>query len=349
MSSIKSDSNDRKFPELAEISFDNYFRWLSVILTLYHSRCQHISPHGLIDLVIDDTAFAALPGHDASTARPNRDFPAAPADTASAAVVALYNRKCSNLSDVFSHRSELKIFLLLKIGTINETTVSHATNGTMYVTELTIIQAMTSKYGQLSTATLRIWKTELQKPIGDSESIEQLLCTHKRLHNNFAGVKQIKSEADKIEAAEAALVSRTAAGLAISKYKMDNPDAAKQTFADFAAFLVLHEPNMPVTASAMNYAAHASTTDFEARVQAAVDARLAAMGFAAGVQAPSATASAKIKSTPRTHLYCYCHGYQFSHVGAVCKKIAADTRRYSKAKVNATDHLVVLDGNSFRS
>ena len=93
MSSIKSDSNDRKFPELAEISFDNYFRWLSVILTLYHSRCQHISPHGLIDLVIDDTAFAALPGHDASTARPNRDFPAALADNASAAVVALHNRK----------------------------------------------------------------------------------------------------------------------------------------------------------------------------------------------------------------------------------------------------------------
>jgi hypothetical protein len=219
----------------------------------------------------------------------------------------------------------------------------------MYETELTIIQAMTSKYGQLSTATLRIWKTELQKPIGDSESIEQLLCTHKRMHDNLAGVKQIKSEADKIEAAEAALVSRTAAGLAITKYKMDNPDAAKQTFADFAAFLVLHEPNMPVTASAMNYAAHASTTDFEARVQAAVDARLAAMGFAAGVQAPPATPPAKTKYTPRPRKLCYAHGYQGSHYGAQCYLMALDTSKYSKAKVNAKDHLTVPGGSTLGS
>ena len=310
----------------------------------------HISTwsYGLIDLVFDNTAYAALIGNDANTPRPNRDFPDAPADNASAAVVALHNRKCANLADVFSHRSELKLFLLNKIGTTNENLISHATTGTMYVTELTIIQAMTTKYGQLSTSTLRLRKTELQKPISDSESIEHLLCTHKRLHDNFAGVKQIKSESDKIEAAVEALVSRTAAGLAITKYKMDNPDAARQTFTDFAAFLVLHEPNMPVTASAMNYAAHASTTDLDARVEAAVNARLAAMGFAAGVQAPPAPVPTRTKATPRIHLYCYCHGYQFSHLGAVCKTMANDTKRYTKAKVNATDHLAVPGGNSFR-
>lgn len=349
MSSFKSDSSDRKFPELAEISFENYFRWISVIVTLYHSRCQHISPHGLIDLVIDDTAYAALPGNDANTERPNRDFPDAPADNASAAVINLYNRKRADISDIFAHRTELKLFLLQKIGTTNESNLSHATTGTRYVTELTIVQAMATKYGQLSTSTLRLWKTELQKPIGASETIEEFLCTHKRLHDNFAGVKQTKSESDKIETAVEALVSRTAAGLAITKYKMDNPDAAQQTFTEFAAFLVLHEPNMPVTASAMNYAAHTSTADFDARVEAAVDARLAAMGFAAGVQAPLSTVPAKTKSTPRTKLYCYLHGYQYSHPGTACYTMARDARKYSKAKIHAKDHLAVPGGNSFEA
>ena len=349
MSSFKYDSSDHKFPELAEISFDNYFRWLSVILTLYHSRCQHTSPHGLIDLVIDDTAYAALPGHDATTARPDRSFPAAPAGNASAAAIAGYQRIRSDLADIFSVRSSLKIFLLQKIGTTNETALSHATSGTMYVTEIAIIQAMATKYGQLNIGTLRIWKTELQRPIGDSQTIEQLLCTHKRLHDNFEGVKQTKSESDKIEAAVDALATRTAAGLVITKYKMDNPDVAKQTFTAFAEFLILHEPNMSVTASTMNHAADASPADFDARVEAAVNARLTAMGFAAGVQAPPAPVSAKTKSRPKPKKYRYAHGYQGTHHGAQCFLMAQDSTKYSQAKVNAKDHRAVPGGSTLGS
>lgn len=349
MSSFKSDSSDRKFPDLDEISFDTYFRWLAVIVTLYHSRCQHISPHGLIDLVIDDPAYAALPGHDGTTARPNRDFPAEPADNASAAVVALYNRKCANMADTFAHRSELKIYLLQKIGVTNVNTLSHATTGTRYVTEIVIMQAMATKYGQVHSGTLLQWNSELHKPIDDSATLEDFLGSHKILHDSFTGVKQSKSEYDKIEAAIAALVPRTAAGLAITKYKMDTPDASKQTFTDFAAFLVLQAPNMPITASTMKYAAHASIADFDARVEAAVDARLAAMGFAAGVQAPPVPATVKSTSKPKTKKYCYAHGYQGSHHGAQCHLMANATTKYSQAKVNAKDHRAVPGGSTLGS
>ena len=301
-----------RYRTLPLISHDNYFQWQRDVKTYYGNFATDIYTHGLTDLICTDAEWQALPGNIATTARPVRDLPGNLPDNASAAVVAVYNRLTTNRSRALGLISEAKECLIQSIGKTNVSKLRHAVTDMKDVTELQIITAMNIKYSKLSTTALLKWKQFLTVPIGASEDIEDFLASHKNIYDNLKCVGQPMSEYDSIETTITALATRTAAGLAITQYKIEKPDVNGRNFADFTDFLVEQAPNMPVTVSTMSYAAHSSPdAAFEARVAAAVDARLelaidarfVAMGFAAAATAP--TRSSKSSALK----YCYRHGY----------------------------------------
>ena len=90
-----SHSYDKSIKAFPKITKDNYFEWRRHIETAYHSQCQDITTHGLLDLLKDDAEWFALSGTED---RPTRTLPEEPAGNASAASVALHNRTCTNIA-----------------------------------------------------------------------------------------------------------------------------------------------------------------------------------------------------------------------------------------------------------
>ena len=339
----------RSFPI---ISKDKYFEWKRYVETTYEGHCKDIHLHGLLDLLLECPEWLALNG-DAD--RPARTIPAEPPNNAAHATVSFFIRTCTNVGRSLAIKAELKVLLLESIGLTNVMRLRDPITDTRNITELQIMTEMHTKYSQLSTDTLALWRTSLAVPISDALDIEDFLAEHKNLHDNFEAVQQPMSESDNIVAAIKALTPRTAASMAITKYKMDTPNAAAQSYKNFADFLVLQVPNMDVTLSSSGFASHSAAADLEmrvaaaidARLDAAVDARLAAMGFAALMQTGSGTVPPSTK--PKRSMYCYKHGYTSTHTGAQCLAMANDTRKYTKATVTAKNPTAVPGGSTNHS
>ena len=343
-----------RFRTLPKISGDGYFQWRRDVYALYAHLATDISQHGLLDLILPDPEWAALPGHSAVTPRPLRDLPANPADNASAAGVSLFNRLASNRSRALALMEEAKEHLIDSIGRTNVASLRDPITDMRTVTELMIMTAMATKYSKLSSVTLAHWKTSLTLPIDGSMDIEDFLASHKTIHDNLECVKQPMCEYDKIAAVTTALLPRVAAGLAITAYKMENPDVSTQTFALFTAFLVAQVPNMPISTSSLQYAAHATAPDFEASVAAAVDlrieaaitARLEALGYAAAVLPRVGAPVLQPSPRPVHHSkYCYFHGY-CNHAGVTCTVMAANKSLYTRAKLSASSPVAVAGGST---
>ena len=324
-----SDTIDAKSKSFPRLSKSEYFTWLSHVQSIYEGFCQDLYPHGLLDLLLDDAAWLALNG---IADRPLRTNPPEPADNAAAPIVAYFNRRCVNNGRSLGLKADLKILLFESIGEVNVLCLRDPITHTRNLTELQIMEAMHVKYSQPSTDTLAMWRSMLATNITDSMDIDEFLAHQKHVHDNFAAVLQPISEADKIVAAVKALLPRTAAGMAITKYKMDAPNVALQTFDNFSKFLILQVPNMDVSTSSMNYASHTSAADFDTRVAEAVTKALAP--FAALMQSQVAP----VRTARRSTHYCYLHGYCF-HPGSTCTVMKAAPKEYTKAMCAAKDHL----------
>jgi hypothetical protein len=174
-----------KFRTLPKISGDTYFQWRRDVYALYAHLATDISQHGLLDLILDTPEWIALPGHTAATARPVRDLPANPADNASAAAVALFNRIAVNRSRALGLIEDAKEMLIESIGTTNIASPRNPITDMRHVTELMIMTAMSTKYSKLSSVTLAQWKHFLTIPIDSSMDIEDFLASHKAIHDNL--------------------------------------------------------------------------------------------------------------------------------------------------------------------
>ena len=329
------------------LSSVNYFARHMSVLTAYHGSCTDCSAHGLFDRVATDAKWLKQNGGDASKARPVRELPGDLPNNASAAATAADNRLRTQHASTTLMIAALKCKLLISIGSTNVLNLEDTDTGTMFLTERQIMIAMDLKYNKLDESTLRAWKAQLLQPILAADNIEDFLATSTKIHKNLARVKQPMAESDKIENATQALVPRTSAGLAIQQYKLLHPNVNDRTFADFNAYLFQQVPNVTISTSTMNYAAHASA-DFDAHVAVAVAAKLAEMGFAAGMQARPGFMPVATKTRARSDKYCYVHGY-CAHSGTICRNMLADPKLYSKAMLGAKDHMSVAGGSTKNS
>ena len=332
-------------PDFIALSSENYFEWRMSVLTAYHGSCTDCSAHGLFDRVANDAEWLKQNAGDVTKVRPVRALPDDLANNASAAATAADNRLGAQHASTTLMIAALKVKLLISIGSTNVLNLEDADTGTMFLTEHQVMTAMDAKYSKSDEATFKAWKSHLLHPILATDNIEDFLANSTKIHKNLARVKQPMAESDKIENATQALAPRTSAGLAIQQYKLLHPNVNDRTFLDFNTYLVLQVPNMTVSTSSMNYAAHASA-EFDARVADAVVAKLADMGFAAVMQARPGSIPGK--TMPKFTMYCYRHGY-CTHKGSECTIMKADPKTYSKMMINAKAHLAVAGGSTKNS
>ena len=156
---------------------------------MYAHLATDISKHGLLDLILLDPEWAALPGHSAATPRPVRDLTGNPAYNASAAVVSLFNRLASNRSRALSLMKEAKEHLIDIIGRTNASSLRDPITEMQTVTELIIMTAMATKYSKLSSVLLAHWKTSLTLPIDGSWTSKISLLATKPYTKS--GVRQV--------------------------------------------------------------------------------------------------------------------------------------------------------------
>lgn len=330
-------------PDFIVLTSENYFEWQISVLTIYHGSCTDCSALGLIDKVATDAEWLTYNNADATIGRPIRTLPAALADNATANAVGADSRKRTQYASTANTISALKVKLLVSIGKTNVQLLADPDTGTMFTSERQVMIAMDAKYNVLDETTLRAWKSKLLSPIVATDSIEDFLAASSIIHSYLVRVKQPMAESDKIEIATTALAPRTSAGLAVQQYKILHPNVNDRTFIAYSKYLVEQAPNMTMSTSSMNYAAHATAT-FDDRVAAAVALQLAGLGFAAGMQArqPILNVPSKRRSPDK---YCYVHGHCFSHFGNTCNTMLADPKTYSKAMLNAKDPLAVAGGS----
>ena len=249
-------SYDRpQYRKLPTVNHETIFQWTRDVNSLYRNLATDIYKHGLRDLICTDAEWQALPGNQANTARPVRDLPNNPAGNASAADLTLHNRLVQNRSRALGLANDAKEFLIQSIGASNVMKLRDPITDMENVTELQIVTAMKLKYSKLTSTTLDTWSAFLLVPIDGSADIEHFLASHKDIHDNFKCVGQPLSESEAINRATKALLSRPAAGLAVSQYKFANLNVALQTFDAFSDYLVEKIPNMFVTVSPMSFAA----------------------------------------------------------------------------------------------
>ena len=112
----------RRFPT---VTYENIFQWNRDVHSLYRNLARDIHAYGHQDLILTDVQWQALPGHQASTARPVRTLPNNPAGNASAADLALYNRLASNRSRSLGPANDAKEYLIQSIGEANVMKLRH--------------------------------------------------------------------------------------------------------------------------------------------------------------------------------------------------------------------------------
>lgn len=352
------------FPTLAENPTENYVEWSKSVRQLFASLMTDHFPYGLLHLVVPDAEFRAYPlnfdltdpANPVPIDPPNPTLPGPLAGNASAAGV--YNHK--EAKELYAQYTKFSAFgrlrLLESIGAdIREELTDPASGSTIRATTAQIMEHTRTHYGTLTAEDIRQMRDSLREPIS-AQDVGTFLTFSVKFKNTvgkLAAAGQPLSQFDQLDYFFGAIMGQPGIADSAHDYVKANPILANRNLNNIIIFVRSQLAN--ATASSLGYAgaAKGSITQQQSTptpspcnipfagltiaevtkvIDSVLDKRLGTSSHTAGKQ-------------QQAKYYCYCHGYNNSHLGRDCNKMKADSTLYLPAMLNAKTPTQVPGGH----
>ena len=363
-SAISTTSNEAFEPNLKSTPRLVYQRFRHNLIDYASGICNEITGStGIVAFIFSAAQWADIPGNSIPNAagvmviQPIYDLTTpivAPVGAAANAAVKMYEIARFERNEVQKAIAALKRRLINSLPPSAISELSHPLYGMMTVSPQQIFAHLETNYSVLNQEDFDVIFTRLQAPKLATHDYQALAEIHRDLHSLLAGAGQPSTEFSKTSYFIQALRDDHQGREAVTIFIRAHPLVATRTFIDLVATVILHAPTIIPTTATLGYSnalsaaptasAHAVVMDESALAQLISKSQkdLAALKKKNGtISVPPASFH-----PPRGSLkYCYKHGYQHSHPGAVCKVLLGSPLLYSAQHLAAKDHLTPAGGN----
>jgi len=363
-SAISTTSNEAFEPNLKSTPRLVYQRFRHNLIDYASGICNEITgPTGIVAFVFSAAQWAAIPGNSNLNAvgimviQPTYDLItpiAAPLGAAANAAVKLYEIARFERNEVQKAIAALKRRLINSLPPSAISELSHPLYGMMTVSPQQIFAHLELNYSVLNQEDFDIIFTRLQAPKLPTHDYQALAEIHRDLHSLLAGAGQPSTEFSKTSYFIQALRDDYQGREAVTIFIRAHPLVATRTFIDLVAMVILHAPTIIPTTTSLGYS-NALSTACTVSAQAAILDETALVQLISKSQRDLAALKKKngTSSVPPPSAnpnrgplkYCYKHGYQHSHIGAVCKVLLGSPLVYTAQHLTAKDHLIPAGGN----
>lgn len=347
----------------------NYLQWRIDISNLAREIEPTNFPDGLHhfgqDVADSEWIAAHPPGVDAhgvavpALQRPTLTRPIPHNAAASGATINLYNKAVKEFEVYTVGTALLKMKVVRSLGPDITLILSEPGVGLRNLSVPNIIERVRQLHGTVTSADLAKQNQKLKTPFTSAATFAKDAAILQQSFTFLATQGHPKCKFDQLDLLDKAIAHVPAVARLVSQYKELEPSIDNRTFQTTVAYVLQRIPNLTVTD--FNYAGNAYSSDTDtitfagkatsssvstlsAEHREIIEAAQRIIQNASKKQKNNAPSRTN-KKTDGPKLYCYLHGYQYSHTGDECLVMANTGTHYSTEMKKATNPTVVPGGN----
>ena len=341
----------------------HFFPWQLDVRNTAASMCKHITPRGLLSVLLDDEQWSAYPAN--ISIDPQGQVVIAPRYTPPVYVevndtmssVVLYVSKTTNdqLLEWTTGEETLKTAIIKSMGSVMRQIFRDPEDGFSLMSIMDIMTAVRTKYGRMKKDTRRELAMRMTTRLTTTEGVDNHISNLKEMFIiSKTGGHPIKMS-EQVDILRASILGHVLIDQVMKQYDFLNPDESAHTVASIVDYLSDHLPNISnasaaatqananIMASEVYLSLQAEYKTFKDQQQDKTTDKKKKRNKGKGAKGKGkakhqkGNRNNKDQGTEKTLKYCHAHGTQHTHTSSECKLMDADKSQFNSAMRSAKD------------